>query len=96
MTDWEILDARWRVRTGCYYVTLCNDIRGRAYVARFCMDPVSVAVVPSAEDPSGSPIWSNRSRVRGVGHSTDLYEVKRMCEDDARLYGLVGKNGSQP
>jgi hypothetical protein len=92
MTDWEILDARWRVRTGCYYVTLCNDIRGRAYVARFCMDPASVAIVPGTDQPN----WYNRSRVRGIGHSTDLYEVKRMCEDDARLYGLVGKNGSQP
>lgn len=79
--DWEIIDCRARVSDGCYYITLARDIRvekDKVYVARFCKDGAKFL---SAEAAGCTAV--DISRRRGIGHSADLGEVKRMCELDA-------------
>jgi hypothetical protein len=78
--DWEIIDCRARVSDGCYYITVARDRAERGikvYIARFCKDGAQLA------SPDAMYSGSDISRRRGIGHSTDLGEVKLMCEMDA-------------
>lgn len=78
--SWEIVDCRARVSDGCYYITLARDIRvdkDKVYVARFCKDGAHFLSAEDAYNAHGI------SRRRGIGHSADLGEVKRLCELDA-------------
>jgi hypothetical protein len=78
--DWEIIDCRARVSDGCYYITLARDRAeqgAQTYVARFCKDGAHFM------SEGSSSYGVDISRRRGIGHSTDLGEVKRMCELDA-------------
>ena len=76
-------------RVGCYFISLLRDPAGDRYIARFVPDPRSVDSVKGhrySEVSHGqlqSVDWSHH-RTKNVAFSTDLYEVKRACEEDAK------------
>jgi hypothetical protein len=71
--SWQIVDLRARVEGGCYFIGLCHELTGDVWVARYCTDPRNDAT------------WSSgsKARIKGIGHSTDLEEIKTMCGEDA-------------
>ena len=75
MLHWQILDVRARSEEGCYFVSRVHHPEGDFYIARYCIDP-SREVVGSY----------SRSRVSGLGRSSDLEDVKLMCNEDAVLH----------
>lgn len=74
MMEWEILSVRCRVKGGCYSITMTHDAdKGRAYLARYCVEPRSSATLTDA----------NLTRTENVGHAKDLFEATEICKRDA-------------
>lgn len=74
MLSWQTLDIRAKSARGCYFVSLCHHADGDFYIARYCINP--------RDDAWGG---MSQSRVCGIGRSSNLEEIKIMCNEDADL-----------
>lgn len=75
MLEWQLLDLRAKVPGGCYFIGWSRSPDEELWVGRYCTDPRA--------DPQG--ICMNGTRINGIGKSSELQEVKELCQHDAEI-----------